>query len=104
MNPDQPHAFIGPVMSYYERITVGFKRLTDEEWQTEYATTPSYRPPLVNLYLANQEGEAKGESISLFTRTGTPSVEVQPRGKLLLPLRTNQADGTLSKLSQPIQP
>ena len=79
MPDSQPVAFIGPVMSYYERITTGFKRLTDEEWQTEYAKPPSYRPPFVNLYLADKAGRMRGESISLFTRTGTPPADVQPR-------------------------
>jgi len=103
-NPDQPHAFIGPVMSYYERITVNFKRLTDEEWQTEYATTPSYRPPFVNLYLANQSGEVRGESISLFTRTGSPPTDVQPHGKLILPLGQVKRTALLQNYPNPFNP
>jgi len=104
MNPDQPHAFIGPVMSYYERITVGFKRLTDEEWQTEYATTPSYRPPFVNFYLANESGEARDEGISLFTRTGSPPADVQPRGKLLIPLGQIKQTALYQNFPNPFNP
>ncbi len=49
-------AFIGPVMSYYECVTTGFKRLTDEEWKTAYAVAPSSRPDFVQLYLADSTG------------------------------------------------
>lgn len=65
--PDgRPIAFAGPVMSYYEHTTTGFKRLTDEEWADGiYEQAPSLRPALVNAYLANGKGEAAGEIISL---------------------------------------
>jgi hypothetical protein len=105
IHSDQPLAFIGPVMSYYERITVNFKRLTDEEWQIEYATTPSYRPAFVNLYLADKDGnKARGESISLFTRTDTPPADVQPRGKLILPLGQIKQNALFQNYPNPSNP
>jgi hypothetical protein len=60
-------AFVGPVFSYYERVTTGFKRLTDEEWATLYDVAPSYRPDLVNLYMADKGGSSMGEAASLIT-------------------------------------
>ncbi len=67
--PDgRPIAFTGPVMSYYEHTTGGYKRLTDEEWEKGlYEQSPSLRPALVNLYLAGKNGESRGENISLFS-------------------------------------
>ncbi len=60
-------AFIGPVMSYYEHVSTNFKRLTDEEWKTQYAIAPSFRPPFVNLYLADSTGSSRGNGPSLIT-------------------------------------
>jgi len=68
---DLPHrenvAFIGPVMSYYEHVTLGFERLTDEEWQTVHAQAPSFRPQFANLYLADERGDYAGQAVSLAT-------------------------------------
>lgn len=60
-----PVAFVGPVMSYYERLTRDFERLTDEAWQTAYRS--AQRPSFVNLYLADAEGGTRGASASLTT-------------------------------------
>jgi hypothetical protein len=67
-------ACVGPVLSYYEHVTTNFKRLTDEEWKTLYAVSPSFRPPLVNLYLADVTGASRGAGPSLATdiAIGTP--------------------------------
>jgi len=66
--PDgSPTAFIGPVMSYYEHVTLGFKRLTDEEWATMYDEPPSLRPAFSNIYLADREGRAMPGGLSLST-------------------------------------
>ena len=55
-------AFAGPVLSFYEHVTVGFERLTDEEWQsTVREATPAFRPDLVNLYLAGSQGTRRGD-------------------------------------------
>lgn len=73
---DLPHreqvAFIGPVMSYYEHVTLGFDRLTDEEWRTVHAEAPSSRPAFANLYLASVRGDFPGQSMSLATAVATP--------------------------------
>ncbi|MDA1191934.1 MAG: DUF3160 domain-containing protein [Candidatus Poribacteria bacterium] len=64
MNSDEPCAYVGPVMSYRERVTTNFERLSDERWTTEHATSPTYRPPFVDLYLAGENGEPRGDANS----------------------------------------
>ena len=56
-NDYQPVAFVGPVMSYYEKITDGFDRLTDERWEdfVNSGELPS-RPDWINIYLADING------------------------------------------------
>jgi hypothetical protein len=72
-------AFIGPVLSYYEEVTTNFKRLTDEEWKTLYAVSPAFRPPLVNLYLADASGGSRGSGPALITDiTSHPVSGLQP--------------------------
>ena len=73
MPEGQQAAFIGPVMSYYEHVSANFKRLTDEEWKTEYQLSPSFRPDFVNLYLADSTGgQRPGVAPSLVTSVTTP--------------------------------
>jgi hypothetical protein len=60
-------AFIGPVLSYYEHLTTGFKRITDEEWELLYHNAESTRPNFVNIYLAGETGASMGEVSSLMT-------------------------------------
>jgi hypothetical protein len=60
-------AFAGPVMSYYEHMTSGFKRLTDEEWGKTYMQAPSVRPSLVNVFLADAAGGSRGSGPMLLT-------------------------------------
>jgi hypothetical protein len=57
----RPMAFVGPVMSYYEKVTGNFERLTDEQWtqQVTDKNIPS-RPDWVNIYLADAKGSALG--------------------------------------------
>lgn len=62
-----PTAFVGPVMSYYEHLSISFQRLTDEEWQTMYDVSPSLRPSWVNIYLADTTGSARSAGLSLLT-------------------------------------
>ena len=81
-------AFVGPVMSYYEHVTLGFDRLTDEEWRTVHAQPPSSRPAFANLYLASQEGSFPGEAMSLATAVATPPAPFEdlPQGANLTSL------------------
>ena len=53
-----PVAFAGPVLSYYEHVSTGFERITDEAWEAAHATPPSFRPDFVHAYLADAEGRA----------------------------------------------
>jgi hypothetical protein len=55
-----PMAFVGPVMSYYEKITDNFERLTDEKWGelVEKDGLPE-RPDWVNVYLTDEQGNAR---------------------------------------------
>ena len=54
-----PMAYVGPVFSYYEKITGNFERLTDEKWADSVDTCnlPA-RPDWVNTYLASADGNA----------------------------------------------
>jgi hypothetical protein len=65
-------AYVGPVMSYYEHLTTGFKRLTDEEWETLYMRPPSMRPDFVRLYLAGPDGGPTGSRRALLTGVHDP--------------------------------
>jgi hypothetical protein len=67
-----PSAYIGPVLSYYERVTSQFKRLTDEEWATEYGDVSSIRPPWVNAYLADINGGLRPAGEMLITGVSAP--------------------------------
>ena len=74
-----PTAFVGPVMSYYEHLSVNFQRLTDEEWQNLYNVSPSLRPLWVNIYLADTTGSARSAGLSLLTGIkGNPSPNLLP--------------------------
>jgi len=59
-------------------VSSNFKRLTDEEWKAEYAGALSSRPSWVNLYLANQSGNSRGEGLTLLT-----DVQIEPPGTAL---------------------
>ncbi len=73
----QPMAFVGPVMSYYEKITDNFERLTDEEWSelVEEDKLPT-RPDWVNVYLADKNGNGmeKGRQLQgeVYTNVAGP--------------------------------
>ncbi|MBN1479875.1 DUF3160 domain-containing protein [candidate division KSB1 bacterium] len=56
----QNMAYVGPVMSYYEKITENFKRHTDEEWAelVQEKKLPE-RPVWVNIYLTDEKGNAR---------------------------------------------
>jgi hypothetical protein len=98
------HVVVGPVSSYYERVTVQFHRLTDQEWQTEYASTGSYRPEFVDVYLANAAGSTATAGITLFTREGPETAGVEARGKLLLPLGQVKRTALLQNFPNPFNP
>jgi len=59
-------AFAGPVYSYYEYTTLNFKRLNDDEWKSSYLSK-SARPDWVNVYLADADGNSRGEGGKLIT-------------------------------------
>jgi hypothetical protein len=62
-----PTAYAGPVASYYEHVTLNFKRLTDDEWKYQYVTGVATRPSWVNLYLADAGGSSRGPGATLLT-------------------------------------
>ena len=70
-------ACVGPVLSYYEFVSTNFKRLTDEEWKSQYGNAPAFRPNFVNLYLADEKGSSRGTGSALLT-TG---VALPPQGE-----------------------
>ncbi len=53
----KPMAYVGPVTSYYQKVTNNFKRLTDEEWVSmlNKDSLPD-RPDWVNSFLADNKG------------------------------------------------
>ncbi len=59
-------AYVGPVMSYYEKTTENWDRLTDERWATmvQEGNTPE-RPDWVNSYLVDTEGKARSKGREL---------------------------------------
>jgi hypothetical protein len=74
-SPGQPQtAYVGPVAAYNEHVTVGFQRLTDEEWQTLYDSARPLRPDWTHVYLADAEGRARpgGRRLAADDSTGTP--------------------------------
>ena len=67
-----PTSYVGPVMSYYEKITDSFKRLTDQEWElmVSESNLPE-RPNWTNIYLAGEKGEKKETSIEIPSKLYT---------------------------------
>jgi len=59
-------AFTGPFMSYYEKITSNFQRMTDQDWAllVENNTLPN-RPEWTLSYLANSNGLAYSDAKGL---------------------------------------
>ena len=76
-----PTVFVGPVMSYYEKITGNFDRLTDERWaELVQAGDLPDRPDWVNIYLADENGTARAEGRELpsepYTQTAVDQQEL----------------------------
>jgi hypothetical protein len=79
----ESRAFIGPLFSYYEYITQDFLRLTDEEWKDQYLNS-ALRPSWVNLYLADNAGNSKGEGLQLLTSVEEdPDQDINPNTYLI---------------------
>ena len=66
MTNGQLTAFVGPVLSYYEYTSSNFERLTDTEWDSTYLNL-SLRPDWVNIYLADNSGNSRGQGAKLIT-------------------------------------
>lgn len=80
-----PTAYVGPVMSYYEKITENFTRLTDETWHDSVLTGRfAVRPDWVNGYLCDSSGNARPAGRRLdgiayeirVERTGDPETDI----------------------------
>jgi len=62
----KPVAFVGPVMSYYEKVTENWDRLTDERWKQDvWDSNLPDRPDWTNIYLADKQGNSKIEGREL---------------------------------------
>ncbi len=84
---NKPMAFVGPVMSYYEKITSGFKRLTDEAWKEEvWQNNVPARPDWTHIYLADASGNAKtpGRELQSTLYTGIDSQKPAPETFMVL--------------------
>ncbi|NOZ47430.1 MAG: DUF3160 domain-containing protein [Chlorobi bacterium] len=106
---NRPMAFIGPVMSYYEKITGGFYRMTDEEWSTmvESNNVPA-RPDWVNIYLTDKNGDALPNGRELpsivYVNNEEPKNNVKPvENVLVYPNPTNRNAKILIKLQKESQ-
>lgn len=61
-------AYSGPVYSYREYMTSGYKRLTDEEWRSTVSLETMPAPSWTNLYMAGAKGEERtGEKQTYIT-------------------------------------
>jgi len=81
----EPMAFVGPVMSYYEKTTTNFNRLTDKQWTTivENNQLPA-RPDWVNIYLADKSGKARSAGRELPAQVYVGTIE-EPAQKNHIP-------------------
>jgi hypothetical protein len=77
-------AFVGPVMSSYEYLSTGFRRLTDEEWKDSFAHAPSKRFAFTDLYLADSAGAMKTGGLHLVTGVGDDQPAMVTPGTLTL--------------------
>ncbi|MBD3291107.1 DUF3160 domain-containing protein [candidate division KSB1 bacterium] len=83
-----PMAFVGPVFSYYEKITRDFERLNDSKWKelVQQRNVPE-RPDWTNVYLCDRHGEKRGQGRELPGVVYTDLAEDQetvPENNLLL--------------------
>lgn len=76
-----PVAYVGPVMSYYQTVTDNFKRLTDQDWEemVDSNLLPG-RPDWTNIYLAGENGQVKSKGAELPSKlyVNTPVVVSMP--------------------------
>ncbi len=79
--PDgKDYVFVGPVMSFYEQVSVNFKRLTDEEWvQTFEGDATMSRPEFTDSYLVNSEDYYYDYRYFIPVSTEEPSVPSIPQ-------------------------
>jgi len=78
-----PMAFVGPVMSYYEKITDNFDRLTDARWSDIIASPERpARPDWVNIYLADKDGNALAAGRELPSQA---FVGIKPKNQSRIP-------------------
>ncbi len=75
-------AFVGPCFSYYEYVTTNFLRLTDQEWNDQYLYS-AFRPSWVNIYLADNSGNTKGEGLQLTTSVDKDENKIIPETHLI---------------------
>ncbi len=103
----QPMAYMGAVMSYYEKITENFKRHTDEEWaDLVKADNLPERPSWVNVYLADARGNARpgGRELPGVPYTATGIETETPQEFVLLhnyPNPFNPSTALTYQLAQP---
>ncbi len=80
-------AFVGPAMSYYEKLTENWDRLTDERWATLIKENQQpARPDWVNIYLADGNGRAmvQGRELPGIMMTDVENGFEQPQNYQLI--------------------
>lgn len=60
-------AYVGPVLSYHEHVTLNFNRLSDPEWKQLFRDAPPLRPDWVNVYLADKNGRVRPQGPQVVT-------------------------------------
>jgi hypothetical protein len=80
-------------MSYFEYTTTNFLRLTDDEWADTYLQS-ALRPDWVNIYLADNLGNSRGNGRTLIT-----SVEVDNDNSII-----PQSDIIINNYPNPFNP
>ncbi len=81
-HPDNPGvltAFAGPLLSYYEKVTDNFERMTDQEWeQLVWQDNLPDRPEWTHIYLAGKEGQLRPKGAELPSQGYTSTSVVTP--------------------------
>ncbi len=100
--PGQPlTAFVGPTSSFHEYVTLGFERLTDEEWADLYESGAPTRPDWTFAYLADVNGDERDGPQLVDEVTPTLPPDAPPPGStpsptplVMAPNRPNPFNGS----------
>lgn len=79
-------AYVGPVGSYYQHVTQGFLRMSDEEWQSYLKSNKNpARPRWTDIYLADKEGRKSQQRGPTLVVTSVPEPIEASTGVMIAP-------------------